>query len=123
MPFIIGFLSRFFYLLFVRSSAFFLAWFVAFIGPALAALFRLSSDLSKIALGTAAIGSAVIVFSAAVDLALSGIAALAPDDLVAIGQMLMPSNLNTCISILVLVRLKSLVFFWVVRLSEKIERS
>lgn len=123
MPFIIGFLSRFISVLFTRSSAFLAAGFTAFIGPAVAAFLKLSSNLGKIALGTAAIGAAVMVFSVAVDLALGGLAALAPDDMVSVGRMFMPSNLNTCISVLVLVRLKSLVFFWVVRLSEKLERS
>ncbi|MCY1455065.1 hypothetical protein D9M71_721750 [compost metagenome] len=123
MPFIIGFLSRFFMVLFGRLSAFVVSLVAAF-APGLATAFlRLTSNLGKIALVIAAIGLAVAVFSAAISLALDGLSAMAPADALSVGRMFLPDNIDVCMSVLILARLKSLAFFWIVRISEKFERS
>ncbi|MCO6062251.1 hypothetical protein NG726_37110, partial [Pseudomonas sp. MOB-449] len=70
MPFIIGFLARFFLVLFGRLSAFIVALVAAFAPGLATAVLRLTSNLGKIALVIAAIGAAVAVFSAAISLAL-----------------------------------------------------
>lgn len=123
MPFIIGFLSRIFVAFFSRLSA----WAVGFIstlaGPLATAFLKLTSNLSKLLLGAAAIAAAIMVFSAAVDLALKAISSAAPDDLLEIGRMILPSNMSVCISLLIFLRIKSLILFWVVRLTEKLERT
>ncbi|WP_039802171.1 DUF5455 family protein [Azotobacter chroococcum] len=123
MPFIIGFLKRLIPVFFARLSAYLLGLFGAFVGPATTAAAKFSSRLSRIAMVVAAIGAAIGVFSVAVSLALDGLSAIAPDEFLAVGRMFFPSNLNVCIAVLVFARLKSLVFFWVVRVSEKFEHS
>lgn len=123
MPFIIGFLARFFLVLFGRLSAFIVALVAAFAPGLATAVLRLTSNLGKIALVIAAIGAAVAVFSAAISLALDGLSAVAPAEVLDVGRMFMPGNIEVCMSVLILARLKSLAFFWVVRISEKFERS
>lgn len=123
MPFILGFLGNIVRVIFTRSAAMFTGFAVSFLGPAVQTIVKAFSSLAKIAIVIAAIVLAVAVFSVAVDGVLSLLAISAPADLIEVGRMFMPSNLSTCISIVVLVRLKSLVFFWVVRFSEKLERS
>ncbi len=123
MPFIIGFLSRFFVTFFSRLSAWVVGLVSTLAGPLAAAFLKLTSNLSKLLLGAAAIAAAIMVFSAAVDLALKAISSAAPDDLLEIGRMILPSNMSVCISLLVFLRIKSLILFWVVRLTEKLERT
>ncbi|MNZ18645.1 hypothetical protein D3C78_356620 [compost metagenome] len=123
MPFIIGFLARFFAVLFARLSAFVVSLVAAFAPGLATAVLRLTSNLGKIALVIAAIGLAVAVFSAAITLALEGISSMAPAEVLTVGRMFLPDNLDICMSVLILARLKSLAFFWIVRISEKFERS
>lgn len=123
MPFIIGFLSRFFVTFFSRLSAWVVGLASTLAGPLATAFLKLTSNLSKLLLGAAAIAAAIMVFSAAVDLALKAISSAAPDDLLEIGRMILPSNMSVCISLLVFLRIKSLILFWVVRLTEKLERT
>jgi len=123
MPFIIGFLSRFFVTFFSRLSAWAVGLVSTLAGPLATAFLKLTSNLSKLLLGAAAIAAAIMVFSAAVDLALKAISSAAPDDLLEIGRMILPSNMSVCISLLVFLRIKSLILFWVVRLTEKLERT
>ncbi|CAD5109566.1 hypothetical protein [Zestomonas carbonaria] len=123
MPFIIGFLRTIVSVVFKRLSAWLVGLFTALAGPLISAFLKLFSRLGKVALVIAAITLAVGLFTGAVDLVFGQIASNAPDDLVAIGRMLLPGNLSICIGILVLVRVKALIFFWVVRLSEKFENA
>jgi len=123
MPFIIGFLTRFFATLFARSSAWLIALVASLAGPLIKAFLKLTSNIWKIGLGLAAIVLAIGVFAKAIDLAISTIAESAPDELLVIGQMIMPSNVPLCLSVLLLARIKSLIFFWIVRITEKFERS
>jgi len=123
MPFIIGFLRNLLPALFAGLASF-ISGFVARVAPGAAvAALKVTSNLGKIALVIAAIAAAVVVFSAAINLALGGLALMAPANLLEVGRMLMPSNIDTCIAVLMLARLKSLVFFWIVRISEKFERA
>lgn len=123
MPFIIGFLSRFFVTFFSRLSAWVVGLVSTLAGPLAAAFLKLTSNLSKLLLGAAAIAAAIMLFSAAIDLVIKAISLAAPEDLLSIGRMIMPSNMSVCISLLVFLRIKSLILFWVVRLTEKLERT
>lgn len=123
MPFIIGFLRGLIPALFGRLASF-ITGFVARVAPGAAvSALKITSNLGKIALVIAAIAAAIVVFSAAISAALGGLALMAPGDLLEVGRMFMPSNIETCIAVLMVARLKSLVFFWVVRISEKFERA
>lgn len=123
MPFIIGFLSRFFVTFFSRLSAWVVGLVSTLAGPLAAAFLKLTSNLSKLLLGAAAIAAAIMLFSAAIDLVIKAISLAAPEDLLSIGRMILPSNMSVCISLLVFLRIKSLILFWVVRLTEKLERT
>lgn len=123
MPFIIGFLSRFFVTFFSRLSAWVVGLVSTLAGPLAAAFLKLTSNLGRLLLGAAAIAAAIMVFSAAVDLALKVISLTVPDDLLEVGRMILPSNISVCISLLVFLRIKSLIFYWVTRLIEKLERN
>ena len=119
MPFIIGFLGGFFRTLFGRASAFIAGFLGTFIGPLVEKLARFFSNAAKTTAFLGAIVLAIGIFSAAVDGALAGLAFFAPDEFVVIGRMLMPANISTCISVLIFVRLKALVFYWVAKMADK----
>lgn len=119
MGWILGWLKRFFPNLFSRAGAF----IVGFVGPLIAPVMTfLASFFKKTAiffLIVAAVHLAVEVFVKAIALLLEQIAGNAPGQFFEVGRMLMPSNLSYCVSLLVLAKLKSLVFYWVHRFSEQ----
>lgn len=123
MPFIIGFLSRLLSAFFGRLSAWVVGLFATLSGPLTAAFLKIISNASKVALGASFIIAALITLSTAMGLAIDAISFYAPNDLLVIGEMIMPNNMSTCISLLILLRVKSLIVFWVVRLTEKLERT
>lgn len=115
-----GWLQKFFPNLFKRFNG----WLLAFITPMIAPFFEfIAKFFRKVGLFMmilGAIGTAIFAFAKAIDLLVGGVAAaMAPSDLIVFGQMFLPSNLSTGITILIAARLHSLVFMWVHRLSEK----
>ena len=60
------------------------------------------------------------MLAAGIDYVVSRLASFAPPDFVNVGRMLLPDNLSFCVSLLVFLKLKSLVFYWVTKLSEKL---
>lgn len=123
MPFIFGFLARLLPTFFVALSAFLKGFIIAFVAWFAPALLKFFSNTARVMLVFAAIALAFSVFTAAIDYAFSSIANLAPGSWAEVGRAFIPSNISSCISILLLLRLKSLVFYWIVRISEKFERS
>lgn len=124
MPFLIGFLGRLLIALFGRGSAWLLGLLASLIPTAIQSVIKLFSRLAKIALVLAAIAAALLVFSAAIDSAFSSVAGFfVPQEYFEVGAMFLPSNLSTCLGIVVMARIKSLIFMWVVRISEKFERA
>ncbi|TBU73318.1 DUF5455 family protein [Phytopseudomonas daroniae] len=114
-----GFLQKFFPNLFKRFNG----WLLAFITPMIAPFFEfITKFFRKVALFlliVAAIGTAIAVFAKAIDAVVGRIATEMAPDLIAFGQMFLPSNLSAGITILLVARLHSLIFMWVHRLSEK----
>lgn len=123
MPFIIGFLGNIVRVLFTRLSSWLLGLLSTLIPTLLSKITGFLSNTWKIALTLAAITAAIYAFSAAIDASAAKLMLSAPSEFVYIGQMLLPSNLSLCISLLIFVRLKSLIVFWIVRTLEKFERS
>lgn len=120
MPFLIGFLGRFFLRLFAGSGKFLLGFLAPLIAPLMTFLGGFFKKLGILALVVAAIALAINVLSVAISAMLSGLTGGLPDDLLVIGRMLIPSNIPYCLSLLVVARVKSLVFYWVSKLSEKL---
>ncbi|GAA6132806.1 hypothetical protein [Halopseudomonas sabulinigri] len=124
MPFVIGFLGRLLLSLFGRGSAWLLGLLASFIPVAAQSVLKLFSRLAKIALVLAAISAALLAFSAAIDAAFSTVSGFfVPQEFFEVAAMFIPSNLSMCLGIVVGARIKSLIFFWVVRISEKFERA
>lgn len=124
MPFIIGFLGRLLLSFFGRGSAWLVGLSSAIIPVVAQSFVKFFSRLAKIALVLAAISAAVLAFSSAVDAAFSSVAGFfVPSEYFQIGSMFIPSNLSMCLGIVIVARIKSLIFFWVVRISEKFERA
>lgn len=123
MNWIIGFLKK----LFPRAFSQLTKWVIGFISPLIAPLLeyiaKFFSKLGMIVMVIASIGVAIGVFTAALNAIGSGIASQAPSDLIVIGRMFLPSNLSIAISTILLARLKSLIFMWVVRITEKFENA
>jgi hypothetical protein len=123
MPFIIGFLKAFFGVLFGRLTVFVSSFVAAFVIPFTYSVYRLFSKAGKIAIVVGVILGFISLFALAVDQAFSLLGSAVPHVFLEVGRMLLPDNLSLCISVLLFLRLKSLVFFWAVRISEKFERS
>lgn len=124
MPFLVGFVARFFVSLFGRLSAWLIGMLVTLVPSLVQSVIKLFSRLAKIALVLAAIVAALLTFSSAVDAAFSSVSGFfVPQEFFEVGAMFIPSNLSTCLGIVVMARIKSLIFMWVVRISEKFERA
>ena len=67
----------------------------------------------------AAIGLAIEALAYAIGLLFDQIANLGPPWMLEVGRMFIPSNLSFCITLLVIAKIKSLIAYWVSRLSEK----
>lgn len=123
MPFIVGFLSNLIRVLFTRLAAWIWGLLAPLLGYLILKILSLFGKHWQVVLGLAAITAAVYTFSAAIDAAFYGITLFAPDEYIKIGRMLLPSNISLCVSVLVIAKIKSLIFFWIVRTIEKFERS
>ncbi|PWU26336.1 hypothetical protein DK254_27545 [Pseudomonas sp. RW407] len=123
MGWIIGFLKKLFPRFFAQLSRFLIGFISPIIGPLLEYIAKFFSKLGMIVLVIGAIGAAITAFTVALNAIGSGIAAQAPNDLIVIGRMFIPSNFSIAISTLLLARLKSLIFMWVIRITEKFENA
>src|SRR5690606_19701809 len=98
------------------------AWLTGFLGavvPALVlAVTQLLSGITRYLMGLAAVFVAVGVFMVVINQLLKMLIFIVPAELVHVGSMFLPSNISACITILIMARIKSLVFFWVARTAE-----
>ncbi|ALN18772.1 hypothetical protein [Ectopseudomonas mendocina] len=119
-----GWLLNFFKKLFPNAFAwlakFLLGFIMPILGPVLQAAAALLRKVAIFLLILAAIGSAIAVLAAGIDYVVSRLASFAAPDLVIVGRMFLPDNLSFCVSLLVFLKLKSLAFYWVTKLSEKL---
>ncbi|PKM31613.1 MAG: hypothetical protein CVV07_00425 [Gammaproteobacteria bacterium HGW-Gammaproteobacteria-11] len=102
-------------------------WLNGFLGAilpsAVLALVTLFSKLARYMLGMVAVFVAVGAFMLIINQLLKGLIFLVPADIVYVGAMFMPSNISGCITVLIIARIKSLIFFWVSRISEGMARA
>lgn len=119
MGWIINFLKKLFPGLFAWLSKFLIGFISPILGPILAWSATFFKKVAIFLLIVAAIGAAVGIMGVAINQVFGSLASKFAPDMVVIGRMLLPSNLSFCISLLVILKLKSLVFYWVARLSEK----
>ncbi|MPT21459.1 MAG: hypothetical protein E2579_27615 [Pseudomonas sp.] len=119
MNWILGFLKKFFPNLFGGLAKFVLG----FLGPLVAPfILFFTSFLRKVGLFMlilAAIAAAIFLFATVIEELVSGLVLLTAPSWIEVGRMLLPSNISYCLGLLIFARLKSLVFMWTVRLSEK----
>lgn len=120
MPWIIGFLGRFFLRLFAGTGKFLLGFLAPLITPVMQFIASFFKKLAILVLIVAAIYTAISVLSGAIGQLINSITGGIPTDLIALGRMFLPDNIPFCIAVLVTARVKSLIFFWVSRLSEKL---
>ncbi|BAU76512.1 hypothetical protein [Metapseudomonas furukawaii] len=119
MGWIIGFLRTLFPRLFSGLGRFLLGFFGPLIAPVMGFIAQFFKKVGILLLVIAAIGTAVQVMALAIGVLLSQIANLGPPWMLEIGRMFVPGNLSLCITLLVLAKIKSLIFYWVTRLSEQ----
>lgn len=119
MNWIIGFLKKLFPNFFKGLTT----WVVGFIAPLIAPFFLMVTNFFRkvglFFLIVAALFLAIKVFAEAIDATVGRLVEETLPEWVLIGRMLLPSNLSMCISLLIFARLKSLIFMWVHRLTEK----
>ncbi|MCY1288637.1 hypothetical protein D9M69_389240 [compost metagenome] len=119
MGWIIGFLRTLFPRLFGGLGKFLLGFFGPLIAPVMGFIARFFKKVGILLLVIAAIGLAIQVLALAIGALLAQVANLGPPWMLEIGRMFMPSNLSFCITLLVVAKIKSLIAYWVSRLSEK----
>ena len=98
---------------------FLLGFFGPLIAPVMGFIAQFFKKVGILLLVIAAIGTDVQVMALAIGVLLSQIANLGPPWMLEIGRMFVPGNLSLCITLLVLAKIKSLIFYWVTRLSEQ----
>ncbi|MCY1459275.1 hypothetical protein D9M71_767390 [compost metagenome] len=76
--------------------------------------------IGLLALIVVAIGLAIEGVSAAIGALAEMVIEESAPSMLEVGRMFLPDNLSLCVTLLVLARLKSLIFMWVTRLSEKL---
>lgn len=119
MAWIIGFLKKFFPSLFGGLSKFLLGFLAPLIGPFIQFFTTFLRKVALFALILAALATAIGVFAKAIEYLVSLIVGYTVPDLIIVGRMFLPGNISMCLGWLIVARLKSLVFMWVARLSEK----
>lgn len=119
MGWIIGFLKKFFPNLFGRLGKFLVGLIGPIITPVLAFVAQFFKKVAIFFLIVAAIHLAVNVLVEAVIELLGEVLGHGVTQYFEVGRMFIPSNLSLCISLLVIAKIKSLVFFWIHRLSEQ----
>ncbi|MDA8484605.1 hypothetical protein NNO07_16150 [Pseudomonas resinovorans] len=119
MGWIIGFLRTLFPRLFSGLGRFLLGFFGPLIAPVMGFIAKFFKKVGILLLVIVAIGTAIEALAFAVSLLFDQIANLGPPWMLEIGRMFVPSNLSFCVTLLVVAKIKSLIFLWVTRLSEK----
>ena len=119
MKWIIGFLKKLFPNFFAGLSAFIVGFLGSFLGPFLQTLMGFLRKVGLFFLILAAVSAALLVFVTAIEALVGQVIRSTAPGLIDVGRMFLPSNLSYCIGVLVMARLKSLVFMWVTRYSEK----
>lgn len=119
MNWIIGFLKKFFPGLFGGLSKFLTGFLGALIGPIIHFFATFLRKVGLFFLILTAIATAIAVFATAIEVLVGDLVTRTAPHWVDVGRMLLPSNLSYCLGLLIVARLKSLVFMWVTRLSEK----
>lgn len=120
MGWAINFFKKLFPTAFSWLAKFLLGLIMPILAPVIQAVAALLRKIGIFLLILAAIGSAIAVLASGIDYMVSQVGSLVAPDLVIVGRMFLPSNLSFCISLLVFLKLKSLVFYWVTKLSEKL---
>lgn len=120
MAWIIGFLRTLFPRLFGGLGKFLLGFLGPLVGPVMGFIAQFFKKIGILALVILAIGLAIHVFAGALSLLFSQVFKMGPPWMLAIGRMFIPDNLSFCITLLVVARIKSLIFYWVSKLSEKL---
>ncbi|AYF89912.1 hypothetical protein D6Z43_23215 [Pseudomonas sp. DY-1] len=119
MGWIIGFLRTLFPRLFSGLGLFLVGFFGPLIAPVMGFIAQFFKKVGILLLVIAAIGLAIQALALAIGALLSQVANLGPPWMLEIGRMFIPSNLSFCITLLVVAKIKSLIAYWVSRLSEK----
>ena len=119
MGWIIGFLKKFFPNLFGRLGKFLVGFIGPIITPVLAFIAQFFKKIAIFFLIVAAIHFAINVLVESVIALLGEALGHGVTQYFEVGRMFIPSNLSLCISLLVIAKIKSLVFFWIHRLSEQ----
>ena len=120
MAWIIGFLGRFFLRLFAGAGKFLLGFLAPLIAPVMQFIANFFKKIAILVLIVASIYTAISVLSGAISILINSLTGGFPDDLIALGRMFLPANFSFCVSVLVTARVKSLIFYWVSKLSEKL---
>lgn len=119
MNWIIGFFKKFFPNLFSGLAKFILGFLGPLIGPFIQFFISFLRKVGLFFLVLAAISTAIFVFATVMENLVGEIVRATAPEWIDIGRMFLPTNLSYCLGVLILARLKSLVFMWVTRLSEK----
>jgi len=119
MGWIIGFFKKFFPNLFGRLGKFLVGFIGPIITPVLAFIAQFFKKVAIFFLIVAAIHFAINVLVESVIALLGEALGHGVTQYFEVGRMFIPSNLSLCISLLVIAKIKSLVFFWIHRLSEQ----
>lgn len=119
MGWIIGFFKKFFPNLFARLGKFLIGFIGPIITPVLAFIAQFFKKVAIFFLIVAAIHFAINVLVESVIALLGEALGHGVTQYFEVGRMFIPSNLSLCISLLVIAKIKSLVFFWIHRLSEQ----
>lgn len=119
MNWIIGFIKKFFPNLFGGLSKFILGFLGPLIGPFIQFFTSFLRKVGLFFLVLAAIAGAIFAFATIMETLISEVVRATAPEWIDIGRMFLPSNISYCLGLLIVARLKSLVFMWVTRLSEK----
>ena len=119
MGWLINFFKRFFPNLFNRLGGFIVGFIGPLLGPVLAFAAQFFKKVAIFFLILAAVTTAVNVFVDALMLLFGEVVEGIAPEFFTVGRMFIPSNLSFCVSLLVLAKIKSLIFYWVHRFSEQ----
>ncbi|MGG2395744.1 hypothetical protein ACJRW5_02170 [Pseudomonas sp. SH1-B] len=119
MGWLLGFFKKFFPNLFSGLAKFILGFLGPLIGPFIQFFTSFLRKVGLFFLVLAAISTAIFVFATIMEALVGEVVRATAPEWIDIGRMLLPTNLSYCLSLLIFARLKSLVFMWVTRLSEK----
>lgn len=119
MNWIIGWLKKFFPGFFGGLSKFLLGFLGPLVTPFILFVTTLLRKVGLFFLVLAALALAIGTFATVIEGLVSALVSRTAPNWIDVGRMLLPSNLSYCLGLLIVARLKSLVFMWVTRLSEK----